>query len=179
MTIRPLAAALLLLSVAHAQTVVMPQIADGGGWQTTIVLTNTTSSTVSAGLSFYQETTGGATQSWILPLIEGISTQNLSLAGGGSMFLHTPGTAATTSQGWGSLQASSGVVCYAIYTYRTPGHQDQDATASGVASASRILVPYDNTNGLVTAIAVVNPTAASETISVSFQSQTGAILTGS
>jgi hypothetical protein len=162
-----------------AQTIVMPQIADGGGWQTTIVVSNTTSSTASASLSFYQDTTGGATQSWSLPLIESISTQNLSLAGGGTIFLHTPGTAATTSQGWGSLQASSGVVGYAIYTYRAAGHQDQDATAPGVASASRILVPYDNTNGLVTAIAVVNPTATSETVSVSFQSETGGIVTGS
>ena len=162
-----------------AQTIVMPQIADGGGWQTTIVVSNTTSTTATAALAFYQDSTGGGTQSWSLPLLESISLQNLSLPGGGTIFLHTPGTAATTSQGWGSLQASAGVVCYAIYTYRTAGHQDQDATASGVASASRILVPYDNTNGLVTAIAVVNPTAASETISVSFQSQTGAILTGS
>src|SRR5690348_1930108 len=161
-----------------AQTIVMPQIADGGGWQTTIVVSNTTSSTASASLSFYQDTTGGATQSWSLPLIESISTQNLSLAGGGTIFLHTPGTAATTSQGWGLLQASSGVVGYGIYTYRSAGHQDQDATAPGVASASRILVPYDNTNGLVTAIAVVNPTAASETVLVSFQSETGGIVTG-
>ncbi|HLK47313.1 MAG TPA: hypothetical protein VKT49_04210 [Bryobacteraceae bacterium] len=174
--------AVLLLAAApamRAQTVVMPQIVDGGGWQTTIVVSNNTASTAAAALSFFQETTGGATQSWNLPLLESVSLQNLSLPGGGTIFLHTPGTAAANSQGWGSLQASSGVVCYAIYTYRTAGHQDQDATAPGVASAGRILVPYDNTNGLVTAIAIVNPTAASETISVSFQSESGAILTGS
>ena len=77
------------------------------------------------------------------------------------------------------MQAATGVVCYAIYTYRSAGHQDQDATAPGVASANRFLVPFDNTSGLVTGVAVVNPTAASESVSVSFQTDTGTISTAS
>jgi hypothetical protein len=41
------------------------------------------------------------------------------------------------------------------------------------------MMPFDNSSGLVTAIAVVNPTAASETVSVNFQTDTGSIITGS
>ncbi|MBV9505227.1 MAG: hypothetical protein JO323_09520 [Acidobacteriia bacterium] len=54
---------LSVLPVCSAQTLIIPQIADGGGWQTTLVLTNTSAVTVSASLNFYQETNGGATQS--------------------------------------------------------------------------------------------------------------------
>jgi hypothetical protein len=40
------------------------------------------------------------------------------------------------------------------------------------------VVPFDNTNGLVTSIAVVNPMGSTETISVSFQTESGTITTG-
>ncbi|HEY1242497.1 MAG TPA: hypothetical protein VGF16_18175 [Bryobacteraceae bacterium] len=164
---------LLAALLARAQTVAIPQIVDGGGWQTTIVLTNTTANPAIASLSFYQETSGNATQSWNLPLLESVSLQNLSLAAGGTMFLHTPGTNSGNTTGWGSLQGSGGVQAYAIYTYRTPGHQDQDVTASGVTGAERVLVPFDNTSGLATGVALVNPTGSSESVSVLTKTDTG------
>ena len=61
---------LFALSPSQAQTLIIPQIADGGGWQTTVVLTNTTASTASASLSFYQEASGGGTQSWVVGYFE-------------------------------------------------------------------------------------------------------------
>lgn len=57
------------LAWAQPQTVLIPQIADGGGWQTTFVLTNTTINVGSATLTFYQETSGGATQNWNPPFV--------------------------------------------------------------------------------------------------------------
>jgi hypothetical protein len=52
-----------------AQTFI-PQIADGGGWKTTIVLVNSNSSTASASLTFFQDSGSGSTQSWAIPLLE-------------------------------------------------------------------------------------------------------------
>jgi hypothetical protein len=146
---------------------------DGGGWQTTLVLANTTASAATASLTFYQETGagGGATQPWTPTFLEGISTQNLSLAAGATLFLHTPGTSSTLTQGWGQAIASDGVQIYAVFR-TTAGGQ---GTAPAVAIGNHILMPYDNTNGNVTSFAVANPTNASETISVSFQSAGGAI----
>ena len=70
------------LACAQPQTVLIPQVADGGGWQTTFVLTNTTINAGSATLTFYQETSGGATQSWNLPFVEAIGgTAHCSLIG--------------------------------------------------------------------------------------------------
>jgi hypothetical protein len=146
---------------------------DGGGWQTTLVLANTTASAATASVTFYQETGagGGVTEPWSATFLEGSSTQNLSLAAGATLFLHTPGTSPTLTQGWGEAIASDGVQIYAVFR-TTPGGQ---GTAPAVAIANHVLVPYDNTAGNVTSMAVANPTASSETVSVSFQSAGGAI----
>src|SRR5689334_22751051 len=78
-----------------AQSLTIPHVVDGGGWQSTIVLTNTTANPASATLIFHKETTGGHTQPWTPPFKETVSTSGLSLAGGSSLFLHTAGTDST------------------------------------------------------------------------------------
>jgi hypothetical protein len=152
-------------------TLVIPQVVDGGGWQTTLVLTNTTASAATASLIFYQETAvgDGSTQPWTPTFLEGNSTQNLSLAAGGTIFLHTPGTSSTLAEGWGQATVPDGVQIYAVFQTAGGGQGTAPATPIG----NNILVPYDNTNGNVTAIALANPTAASETVTVSFRKAGG------
>jgi len=157
-----------------AQNLIIPQIADGGGWQTTLVITNVTAAGTTASISFFQETGGsGATQPWNLGFLETASTQSLILAPGNSLFLHTPGTAATTTVGWAQLQANPALAAYAIFTQRVIGRTDQDGTANAAASATRVLVPFDNTKNFVTSVAVANPTGATESITVGIQLDAG------
>src|SRR5512142_1392141 len=92
-----------------AQTLLIPQIVDGGGWQTAVVLTNRTANPASASLSFRIDTTAGATQPWTPPFLEVSSTAGLVLSGGSTMYLHTPGTAASLSQGWAVVNADAGI----------------------------------------------------------------------
>lgn len=174
--IAPLAACCLLLGLlpAFAEVQVIPQVADGGGWSTTIVLSNKTTASQTVTLRFNRGTSNGATEPWTPPFLENVSLPTFNLAAGSSLFLHTPGTAATVSQGWGELDAASGVVGYAIFTAKTGPGPAQDATAPAVSAASRILVPFDNTSGLVTALAVVNPTTGAETIQVNIRTSDGA-----
>ena len=151
-----------------AQVQVIPQVADGAGWRSTIVLTNTTSQNINGvSLTFLKDVSGppGQTGPWSPTFLEGSFSG--SLPAGSSMFLHTPGTGALT-QGWAQVLATAGVQAYVIYTYTANG-RDQDATAPAVSSASRILVPFDNTNGLVTALAVVNANAFPLTIASNFR----------
>src|SRR5262249_31372129 len=162
------------VSFAQPQSVIVPQIADGGGWQTTLVLTSTTTSGGSATLTFYQETSAGATQAWNPPFMESVG-QTVQVAGGSSVFLHTQGTSAATSVGWAQIIASPGIVVYAIFTQRSPGQADQDGTAPGVSATERFLVPFDNTSGLVTSVAVANPSTASGMILVNVKIETGAV----
>src|ERR1039458_6171531 len=62
----------------------IPQFVDGAGWGTALAFTNTTASTATASLNFYQETAvgDGSTQPWNPTFLEVRSTQNLSLPGG-------------------------------------------------------------------------------------------------
>ena len=164
----------LALRTIHAQPLVIPQIADGGGWQTTIVITNTTTSATNVSVSFFEETGAGATAAWNLAVLEAASTQNVPLPAAGTLFLHTPATAANTSVGWAQVQAGAGVVAYAVFTTRSGGSQN-DGTAPAVSAGGRILIPFDNTSGNVTSIAIANPSGTAESISAGIQLVSGAI----
>jgi len=182
MSIKNLGALALLFALcavpAWPQALIISQIVDGEVWQTTIVLTNTTASSATASLSFFQETTGNATQPWNLAFLEVASTQSIALAPGETLLLHTPGTAANLSVGWGQVTGSPGVVAYAIFTKRPQGLPAQVGTSEAIASASRILVPFDNTSGNVESMALVNNSAVAETVSVKFRTTAGAISQG-
>ena len=160
--------ALFSAACVFAQEQIIPQVADGGGWRSTLVVTNTTAAAVNGfSLSFLQDVTGGAgaTTAWSPTFAEGALPT--SIPAGSTVFRHTPGTGSLT-QGWAGVQAPAGVEAYVIYTYTANG-RDQDATAPAVSGASRILVPFDNSNGLVTALAVVNANAFPLTIASNFR----------
>jgi len=152
--------ALALLCAAlplAAQSLAIPQIADGAGWQTTLVITNTGSSTAVYSLVFHQSTGNGATTDWAPPFAELDTTRNLSLAAGQTTFLHTLGASSTLAVGWGELQAPAAVQAYAVFASgRGAGNATQEGTAPAVAPATRALIPFDNTNGLVTSVALIN-----------------------
>ncbi|HEV3330291.1 MAG TPA: hypothetical protein VG096_04875 [Bryobacteraceae bacterium] len=169
-----LAAFLFAFTIARAQqTLIIPQIVDGGAWQTTIVVINTSSGQTSASLRFYQDIGQSGTQPWYPTFLESsLSMQNFLLPAQGALFLHTSGTAAATTIGWGQvteMDSLGAVAAYAIFTQRIPGHPDQDGTAPATTAGSRILVPFDNTDNAVTSIAIANPTLLTETISVTTQ----------
>src|SRR5215470_3247782 len=169
---RLILAALFSTACACAQILVIPQVADGGNWRSTIVVSNTTTLDINGILlSFFKDVGGGVTAPWSPTFLEGAFSG--SVPAGSSVFLHTPGTGPLT-QGWAQVIATAGLTAYVIYTYSSGGH-DQDSTAPAVSSASRILVPFDNTipagklKGLTTALAVVNPNPIAETISVNLE----------
>src|SRR5262252_478176 len=107
-----------VLPLSAQSVLIIPQVADGGGWQTTLVITNTSQAAATVSLSFHQEIAGGATQAWTPTLLEANSTSNINLAGSSTLVLHTPGTAAATSQGWAELDGPSTVSAYSVFTYR-------------------------------------------------------------
>jgi hypothetical protein len=166
---------ILGLLPAFADTQIIPQVADGAGWSTTIVLVNKTSSTQSVTLSFNMDTANSATTPWTPPFVESVSLSSISLPAGSTLFLHTPGTAATLTQGWGQLDAAAGVAGYAIFTQRVAGLPAQDGTAPAVSASSRILVPFDNTSGLVSAFAMANPNSAAEIVQVNIRTSDGTL----
>ena len=152
-----------------AVVTVIPQFVDGASWQTTLGIVNTNASAATASVNCFQETAAGdtSTQAWAPPFTEGTNTQNLNLAAGASLFLDTPGTAATLSQGWCEVSASDGVQVYSKFTWSYSG--GGQGIAPAVVSGTDIMIPFDNTKGSSTAIALANPTASAEAVMISFQ----------
>lgn len=184
------AALLCAVSFASAQCAgsggpgsILSQIVDGGAWVTTIVLTNPLSTQQRVGLFFYQDASGGATQPWNLNFVEmtPAQAQALTVPPGSTLFLHTLGTDPGTTVGWGLLVgvgACGGGLAngYAIFTQRIPGRTDQDGTGEATPVGSRYLVPFDNTDGAVTTVAIVNPNVTPfETISVAIRKSDGTV----
>jgi hypothetical protein len=158
-----------------AQILTLPHVLDGGGWQSTIVLTNSSASAASVSLIFHQDTSNGGSLPWNPPLLEVSSTTGMVMPPGSVIYLHTSGTAAGLTEGWAEMDADAGVMGYVVFTNRIAGHQDDEGTAPAVAATNRILVPYDDSNGFVTAIAIVNPTSADQNISVGFRTVDGLV----
>ena len=146
---------------------IIADVVDGAGWVTTLVIVNTTASPASASLTCYKETAAGdgSTTSWNPPFIETSLVQNLSLAGGASIFLHTSGTNSALSQGFCQASYNDGVQIHARFQYAGAGQ----GTAPAMVAGNDVLVPVDNTGPNLTAIALVNPNQTSETVSVSFE----------
>jgi hypothetical protein len=159
-----------------AQVLTLPHVLDGGGWQSTIVLTNSSVSAASVSLIFHQDITGGSAP-WNPPFLQASTTSGMVMVPGSSMYLQTSGTAAALTEGWAEMDADAGVSAYIVFTNKTPagGVQYDEGTAPAVAASNRILVPYDDSNGFVTGIAIVNPTAAAESISVGFRTVDGLV----
>ncbi len=141
----------------------LPQLAYGGGWSTTVYLSNTGSSAGTSVLTFYDDSGNllSAPVNGGLP----VSTLNPALGPGASVsfdFLST----GPLRQGWISLDLAAEVNAYAVFKQSVSGSQDQEAVvplaAPGATSAS---FPFDN-RSLVTTAAVVNASSASAMVNI-------------
>ena len=99
---------------------------------------------------------------------------------GGTAFAETPGTASALTQGWANVAGSGRIGVLTIFRQSVPGRPDSEGTVTGVQSGNRVFLPFDNTNGYVTGVAVAN-TNATQTLFVSmmFQTDSGSTATGS
>jgi hypothetical protein len=177
----PFSTARAQCAVSGGMGLVIPQIADGGGWMTTLVITNTGITQSAPGLVFFHDAGGGATTLWNLDFAEMTSAQvqALSVPPGSTIFLHTLASAQATTAGWGILSRWNG--CgngspnfYAIFTQRSPGGADHDGTGEGTIPQHGFMVPFDNTNGAVTSVAIANPGSA-QTISLAVRTSDGVV----
>src|SRR5580658_7879066 len=81
------AVSLLGISLAHAQqTLDISQVADGGAFQTTFVLSNGLPIVGTASLTCFQDSTSNTTVAWNIPLIENVSLASISMAPAGTVF---------------------------------------------------------------------------------------------
>jgi len=160
------AAGVITRTLAHA--------ADGNSFKTAILLTNT-AATPTAYVLRFDDGQGNLPAS-------GFQLELGSLAGtippGQSVTIRTAGLGTQTFQGWAELTAPASVGGSVIYSQQTGLPSLQEGTAAIVASGSQdFFVPFDNTNGAVTSMALTNPgiSTASVTVTVRYSDGTSEV----
>ena len=158
----------------------IPQVADGNGWKTTIVLVNTDSDPAPYTLSF--RNAFGIPVAMPLQGIGTVTTYSDVIPVGGSRTIETQGTASNLIQGWGEVVAAKSINGTAIFRQHAAGSVDTEgAVPLKSSSGKHFLVPFDNTQGFVTAMAMLNPDSArTATVNIVFRDENGQqISTGS
>jgi hypothetical protein len=139
------------------------QIASGAGWKTAITLINSSSATSTARIDFHAN--DGTPLSLPLSFPQSGSTMtssfaNVTIAPNASLVIETEATTSSISVGWADVRATSSLSGYSIFRLRSPGVPDSEGTVplDTGASPSQIM-PYDNTKGYRTGLALANGTA--------------------
>jgi hypothetical protein len=130
-------------------------VADGGGWRTTIMLGNTGSSPASFDLRL-RDRNGLPLRFSFAP--EGRVTGVIE--GGGARFFQTDDIRPDLSVGSAELLGPNSLTGTIIFRHHVPGRTDSEAAVPFVTATAvgrPFVIPFDNTFGFVTSVAVVNP----------------------
>lgn len=138
---------------------ILPHIADGNGWKTLITLVNMDSKIVQYTLTFRSSPAG---QPWQLNIggLGAVNTISGTIPIGGSAFFETTNPPGTTSVGWAQLDTYDRIGGMAVFRFAPPGLQDTEAVVPFESEYDDdFLIPFDNRNGFVTSLALVNPSS--------------------
>jgi hypothetical protein len=144
---------------------------DGGGWSTTLIIQNEDSVPVNYAFNFWND----AGAAFALPFASGApGTLSGTLPVGGIAYAPTAGISATLMQGWAEAAASGKIAVSALFRFTAPGVPDSQGSVNGALSGSNIYVPFDNTSGYITGVAMANTNATQPlSISMIFRTDTG------
>jgi hypothetical protein len=152
---------------------IIPQVVDGGGWQTTIRLANLAPGAVHYQLLFFAD--DGSALSLPLTGIGTFSAVTGVIAPGGTATIRTLGEGSSTVQGWVQLDMDGLIGGFAVVSQRAPGGRTEQAS---IPISSRFsadfAIAFDNTGPLTTAVALVNPSAfEAANVTVLLRDETG------
>jgi hypothetical protein len=155
----------------------VPQIVDGAGWVSRFAITNTDQVPVTFTFQFWGQD-GNPLPFPILNGTPGVLTGTLSP--GASFFAQSPGTSTTLQEGWAEIASSGQIGVTTIYQFNDGSPRDSIGTEVATLSGNSILMPFDNTQDDVTAVAIANTNATQAlTVSMLFETDGGAQSTSS
>jgi hypothetical protein len=141
---------------ATPATMILPQLAFGGGWYTAMYFANSGTSSVSFPVNFI----GNDGNPLSVPALGGSST-TVNLPPHGITILEAPNTG-TLTQGYASAALPAGVTGYAVFRQTVAGRPDQEAVVplSGASSSTSTLIWDDTAFVTAVAIAGLSPTVS-------------------
>ena len=159
------------VSAPNLQTISMAHAADGSGFKTTVLLTNAGTDAAPYTLRFNDDHGNIPATRFEL------ETGSLSglIPAGGSVTIRTAGLGPQVVGGWAELTAPPSVTGSVIYSQKTGLPSIQEGTSTILASGSQhFFLPFDNTAGAITGVAVTDPGASAATnISVTLRYSDG------
>jgi hypothetical protein len=145
-----------------AKTQYVPHIAEGQGWRTSLIVVNTdTVNRAVFDVRFWPGRVGSSTPPLQIEgrAFDGVMLRDVSIGPGGSVTLHTPGSASSPLwQGWAELTTTTGSISgLTAYRKMVPGDQYAEGSVRILpGSGVRLLLPFDNSGGFVTGLAIAN-----------------------
>ncbi len=152
----------------------IPQVADGGGWNTVITLVNTDSEPAPFTLKFWQQD-GSPLR---LPL-EGngtLSEYSDTIPVGGTLVIRTTGSNPALSQGWAEILAQRAIGGMAVFRERGGNGVSEAAVSAAQPQGKHFQLPFDNTNSFQTGLAVVNTSLSEADVTLNLRDENGAII---
>jgi hypothetical protein len=152
-------------------TQVLSQLVDGGGWQSTVTITNRSKYAQAYTVSFWQD--DGTP--WSIPGI-GSSTA-VAVPGNGVKFLNSSGTSAGLTQGWAKVEGYEAYSAMAVYKVHGD-EQDQQASVTGDPTLNiSFSMPFDESNSALVGLAITNPSSTqAQTALVVAYDETGKVI---
>jgi hypothetical protein len=165
----PLGLTVTATSPSMSRVGVLSQIAAGGGWMSSLYLVNNSASALPVTVNFYGN--DGTPLSLPATLVQGtnsqtqtMSTASATLNPNSTLLIELDGQSSTALTGWADVLSTAQLAGYAVFHYNsTEGVQSEGTVTLETSPQITFQLPYDNTNGLTTAVALTNlaPVSAS------------------
>jgi len=157
----------------QVDSTVLGQLAFNHGWYSALYFNNESPGDVSFTVNFI----GDDGNPLNVPALNGSST-TVRIPAGGSAKVEVPDDInADLRQGYAAFTLPPGVTGYGVFRQTVAGRVDQEAVclfAPSTATVSTML--FDDTNGLITALAIVNPSAIAASVQMTAYDNAGAEL---
>jgi trimeric autotransporter adhesin len=168
---------LTLLGTCKAVTVspgdtVIAQIATGGTWKTSIQLINMGTKPAQYTISFYDDL--GAAQPLTIVGSGRSTSVNGALAVGASRTIEIEEPGNNVIQGWGWMQTTDSIGGQVVFRQRVPGSPDfEGAVPLSSQSDRHFFMPFDQTNGAISAYAMANTSPGTQQVFITFRDESG------
>jgi hypothetical protein len=139
----------------------LPHVADGGGFTTSITLVNRGAAPAEVRWRFRTMNGAGEVQDW-RPFLLNVDGPVLSIEPGAAHTIQTRGDGALPTSGWAEFTVLGSVGGFAVFQRSMENGRVQEAAIPlGTAGEEAWVVPFDHTDGKLSALALVNPSASS------------------
>jgi hypothetical protein len=138
------------------ETVILPQVADGGGFVTEFIITNPTGAPVTCRLTFWQD--NGALLPLSLNAAPPSSSYVVMVPGHSTQFLPTPGLGPSVT-GWGLAENVQQLGVIAAFRLHVSNRPESEATVEGIPATAGFAMAFDESPGFDTGFALANVSA--------------------